>query len=404
MEAKRVGATCAAVVPAAGRGERVGSPCNKLLLPLAGKPVLARTLAALDACPEIAAIILAVREQEREAICALVRAHGIRKVREVVAGGASRQESVYHGVQAVPDEIPLVAVHDGARPLILPSQITACIEEAARVGAALLALPVTDTLKEVDPEGQVRRTLDRSCVWRAQTPQVFRRDWLLDAHRRAAAEGYQATDCCDLLERLGYPVKVVPGSPENIKITSPQDFAIAEGILRERSGQKPGMAGVRVGFGYDAHRLAPGRALVLGGVRIPYERGLEGHSDADVLLHAVTDALLGAIAAGDIGRLFPPTDPAYKDADSRLFLRRAGECVRERGMRILCVDATLMAEAPKIAPYVPQMRAAIAETLQIELDRVSVKATTTEGMGFTGRGEGMAAQAVATVCESEAGG
>jgi len=345
-----------------------------------------------------------VREQERETIHALVRAHGIRKVREVVAGGASRQESVYHGVQAVPEEIPLVAVHDGARPLILPDQITACVEAAAQVGGALLAIPVTDTLKEVDPDGRVCRTLDRSHVWRAQTPQVFRRGWLLEAHRRAAAEGHQATDCCDLLERLGYPVQVVPGSPENIKITSPQDFAVAERILRERNGQEPGMAGVRVGFGYDVHRLAPGRALVLGGVRIPYDRGLEGHSDADVLLHALADALLGAVAAGDIGRLFPPTDPAYRDADSRLFLRRAGECVRERGMCILAVDATLMAEAPKIAPYVPKMRALIAETLQIELDRVSVKATTTEGMGYTGRGEGMAAQAVVTVCESQAGG
>lgn len=394
---------CAAVVPAAGRGERVGSPRNKLLLPLAGKPVLAHTLAALEACPEVAAIVIAVRDQEREAIHALVRAHGIGKVCRVVAGGGTRQESVYRGAQAAPEGIPLVAVHDGARPLVIPGQVTACIEAAARAGGALLALPVTDTLKDVGPDGRVRRTLDRRNVWAAQTPQVFRRDWLLDAHARAEADRHQATDCCDLVARLGYPVEVVPGSPENIKITSPQDFAVAERILRERGGREPGMAGVRVGFGYDVHRLVPGRALVLGGVRVPCERGLEGHSDADVLLHAVADALLGAVAAGDIGRLFPPSDPAYKDADSRIFLRRAGECVRERGMRILSVDATLVAQAPKIAPYVPEMRAAIAETLQIELDRVSVKATTTEGLGYAGRGEGMAAQAVATVCEVEAG-
>ncbi|NLC59338.1 MAG: 2-C-methyl-D-erythritol 2,4-cyclodiphosphate synthase [Armatimonadetes bacterium] len=170
-------------------------------------------------------------------------------------------------------------------------------------------------------------------------------------------------------------------------------------MLQERTGtQRPG-GGVRVGFGHDAHRLEPGRALVLGGVRIPYERGLTGHSDADVVLHALTDAILGAAAAGDIGQLFPPTDPTYRDADSRFFLRRAAECVRERGLQIVSVDATLVAQAPRVAPYVPQMRAAIAETLQIELARVSVKATTTEGMGYTGSGEGMAAYAVATLSE-----
>lgn len=362
--------------------------------------MLAHTLRALEACPEIDAVVIACQPAERETIADLVATAGARRVVDIVTGGETRQDSVYRGVLAAPGEPELIVVHDGARPLVAPEQVSACIAAAARVGGALLALPVTDTLKEVAPRtGRVRQTLDRSTVWAAQTPQVFRRDWLLEGHARAAAEKYQATDDADLVARLGHPVEVVPGSPDNLKITNADDFTRAERILREREGKRYPGGGVRVGYGHDAHRLVPGRPLVLGGVVVPYERGLAGHSDADVLLHALTDAILGAIAGGDIGQLFPPTDPAYKDADSRVFLRRAGECVRERAMRLVSVDATLVAQAPKIAPHVPAMRAAIAACLDIALEQVSVKATTTEGMGFTGSGEGMEAHAVATVCE-----
>lgn len=391
-------AACVAVVPAAGRGARVGSAQNKLLLPLDGRPVLAHTLAALSACPQVAEIVLAARPGEEADITALVDQAGVARPVRIVAGGATRQQSVYRGLLAAPEQYPLVAVHDGARPLVRPEEISACIDAAARVGGALLAVPVSDTVKQVGA-GLVVRTLERRCLWAAQTPQVFRRDWLLEAHAAAAADGYEGTDDAELVERLGRPVAVVPGSPENLKVTTRQDLVVAERILEERRGAPRRGGNVRIGFGHDAHRLVPGRALVLGGVTIPYERGLAGHSDADVILHALVDAILGAAAAGDIGQLFPPTDPAYRDADSRLFLRRAAECVRERGMRIVSVDATLVAQAPRIAPHIPAMRAAIAETLGIDVECVSVKATTTEGMGYTGTGEGMAAYAVATVSD-----
>ncbi|MDH7570304.1 MAG: 2-C-methyl-D-erythritol 4-phosphate cytidylyltransferase [Armatimonadota bacterium] len=397
--------TCAAVVPAAGKGERVGSPRNKLLLPLCGKAVLARTLAVLDRCPDIQEVVVAARAEDVGVVREVAVGAVLSKPVEVVTGGATRQDSVYRALQATHPGCELVAVHDGARPLVTPEQVAACIAAAARVGGALLALPVTDTLKEVCPrERRVQGTLNRDVVWAAQTPQVFRRDWLMEAHQRAAADGYLATDDCDLVTRLNYPVEVVPGSGENLKITTAGDFLTAEWIVRQREGFRLRAGAVRVGFGFDAHRLEPGRPLVLGGVNIPYPRGLAGHSDADVVLHALVDALLGAIAAGDIGQHFPPTNEAYRDADSRHFLRYAGRLVRERGMQIVAVDATLIAQAPKIAPYVPQMRAEIAAALEIDLDQVSVKATTTEGMGFTGSGEGMAAQAVATVCEREEGG
>lgn len=365
--------------------------------------MLARTLQALEAAPEIGAIVIAARTEEHTAIAALVQDAQVRKVTAIVAGGSTRQRSVYQGLLAVPPEYPLIAVHDGARPLVSHAEITACVAAASRVGGALLAVPMTDTLKEVDPVSKrVCRTLDRQRIWAAQTPQIFRRDWLLAAHERAMAKGYDATDDCDLVERLGHPVEVVASSVENLKITTPQDYRRAERIVREREGTERHPGAVRVGFGHDAHRLVPGRALMLGGVQVPHTRGLAGHSDADVLLHALVDALLGAIAGGDIGQLFPPSDMRYKDADSRIFVRRAAEYVRERGMEIASVDLTLVAQEPKIAPFVPQMRAVIAETLAVALVQVSVKATTTEGLGYTGTAEGMAAYAVATLCESAA--
>ncbi len=362
--------------------------------------MLAHTLRALEACPEIAAVVIAAREEDRAAIAAVVQEARVQKVAGIVAGGSTRQESVHQGVLAAPADCPLVAVHDGARPLVRPDQISACIAAAERTGGALLALPITDTLKETGPSGaRVRRTLDRRTIWAAQTPQIFRRDWLLEAHARGAADPYQATDDCELVERLGYPIEVVAGVVENLKITTAQDYQRAERILREREGMEGRQGMLRMGFGHDAHQLGPGRPLILGGIEVPHDQGLVGHSDADVLLHALVDALLGAIAGGDIGQLFPSSDPAYRNADSRIFLRRAAECVRERGMRIVNVDVTLVAQEPKISPYVPPMRAVIAKDLDLDLDRVSVKATTTDHLGYPGRKEGMAAYAVAVVSE-----
>jgi 2-C-methyl-D-erythritol 4-phosphate cytidylyltransferase/2-C-methyl-D-erythritol 2,4-cyclodiphosphate synthase len=410
--------TVRAVVVAAGRGARFGG--DKLSRPIAGRPVLRWALGAFEACPEIDAVTLVVAAENREASAAWVAEAGFTRVTTVCAGGAERQESVLQGLRASPPAT-WVAVHDGARPLVTPALIQACLAAAREHGAAAPALPVVDTLKRLDPEGRMRETVDRRAFLAIQTPQVFRWELLLEAHEAAARAGFQGTDCASLVERLDHPVFPVPGDPRNLKITTPDDLALAEALL-EASGvgcsgtRAAGGWGVgtesdsphhpitpsphqqfRVGFGYDVHPLAPGRPLVLGGVTIPHPLGLEGHSDADVLCHAIGDALLGAAGLGDLGKHFPNTDLRWKDASSLDLLRRIAALAREAGWAVAHVDATLLAEAPKIAPHVPAMAMQIAAALGLPVPAVNLKATTCEGLGFIGRREGMAAQAVVTV-------
>lgn len=379
-----------AIIVAAGAGTRLGTETPKQLLPLAGKTVLARSLDAFEAAESIDAVVVVAPEHEADRYCRNEVPSGVRKVTAVVGGGAERQDSVSAGLAAVPDGTRVVAVHDAVRPLIRPEDIDAVVRAAEESGAAVLGTPVTDTVKRVE-NGRAVATLDRSTMWTVQTPQAFHLDLLSEAHRRARDEGVTATDDTALVEQLGRPVTVVAGRRDNIKITLPEDLRIAERILENVPRSH------RTGLGYDVHRLVEGRPLVLGGVTIPFERGLLGHSDADVLSHAVVDAVLGAVSAGDIGRLYPDSDEEWKDAPGSVFLNGAADALASAGARLANVDAVVMAQRPKLAPYIGEMEAAMALALRVAPARISVKATTTEGLGFVGAGEGIAAQAVATV-------
>jgi len=394
----------AALIVAAGQGSRFGGELPKVFVDLAGSPLLVWALRAYDCHPCVNRLLLAVAQEHigrAEAIC--VRARLTRRV-QIVVGGERRQDTVVRGLESLRHDPPrIIAIHDGARPLVDRRTISGSIRLAARFGGCVTAASVTDTIKHADAQAVVVATPDRASLWRAQTPQTFGYDLLTECYRRAAAEGWEVTDDASVLELCGHPVHINPGPGTNLKVTTPEDLKIAAALMghdptvRDGSGVTNGRAVVRVGSGYDVHALVPGRRLVLGGVGIPHETGLAGHSDADVLLHAVCDALLGAAALGDIGVLFPDSDAAFKDMDSAVFCRRAAQEVRAAGYEIGNVDATVIAQRPKLAPHIPQMRANIAEALGVPLDRVSVKATTTERLGFAGREEGIAAEAVATV-------
>ena len=383
----------AAVVVAAGRGERLGAP-EKVLLPLAGRPMLAWSLLALERAESIGPVVVVAGPHTRKAIARLVRDEGFAKVQAIVAGGERRQDSVAAGLAALPLGIEIVVIHDGARPLAEPDLFDRCAAAAAEGRAAIAAIPVADTLKRV-AAGAISGTIDRAGLWAAQTPQAFRLESLRQV--MAVNPGETVTDEARCFETAGVPVAVVPASLANLKVTHPEDIAVADALLRARHGVRPPAAPVRTGIGYDTHRFVPGRRLVLGGVEVPHDRGLEGHSDADVLLHAIADAILGAAALGDIGQHFPPGDERFRDADSQDLLREAVRLVREAGWTPGNVDATLLAEAPRIGPHVPLMRERIAACLGISPDAVGVKATTNEGMGAIGRGEGIAALATATL-------
>ncbi len=386
----------AVIVAAAGQSARMGQP--KQQIPLDGVPVLLRTLRTLQAVPQVDALILVARAEDAEDFAALARQDGITKLVAVVPGGDTRQQSVQNGLAVLPPQTTLVGIHDGARPLVTPETVCAVIEKAAETGAAATAIPVYDTLKRADAQGRVTDTPDRTGVWRVQTPQVFAADAYRVAMAQAVARGEDATDDCRLMERAGHTVWLVPGDATNLKVTVPEDIPLAEAILR--AGKKEGGA-MRIGHGYDVHRLVEGRPLILGGVNIPYEKGLLGHSDADVLTHAVMDAMLGAAALGDIGGMFPDTDPAYAGADSLALLRQVAERIRAAGYAVGNIDATVLAQRPKLKPYIDGMRQRLAEAMGIDSAMVSVKATTEEGLGFTGTGEGIAAHAVCLLEERE---
>jgi len=379
--------TATALIPAAGRGERFGRATNKVFALVAGKPILAHTLSVFEACEAINEIVLVIGRRDIEAAGDLVGRFGFAKVTHIVPGGAQRQDSVRLGLREVSGDI--VAIHDAARPMVTREIIEQSIQEAERTGACIAAVGVIDTIKSASPDKVVTGTVDRSDLYAVQTPQTFRTELIREAFERAFADGFHATDDAALVERMGRKVSIVPGSYDNIKITTPADLQLA--TLKLGGGE------IRTGFGYDVHALAKGRRLVLGGVEIPCEMGLAGHSDADVILHAIADALLGAAAMGDIGRHFPDTDPKYQGISSLKLLAAVGELLTNEGWKIVSIDATLAAERPKIAGYVPGMISVIARRLGIDEGRVSIKGTTTEKLGFVGRGEGMACQAVANL-------
>lgn len=379
--------TNAALVVAGGSGERLGGALAKPYRPLAGRPMIAHALSALASHQRMGPILVVIRPQDRALYDAAI--DGLDLL-QPVAGGATRQDSVRLGLESLAAHGPAtVLIHDAARPFVSGAIIDRVLDSLAENTGAIAAIPLADTLKR-ERSGTIDKTIDRTGLWRAQTPQGFRFDAILAAHR-AASDGGGLTDDAAVAEAAGMSVSLVQGSADNFKITGPDDLARAEAILAARAG------GIRVGSGFDVHRLGPGDGLTLCGVAIAGERTLIGHSDADVALHAVTDALLGAAGEGDIGMHFPPGDPAWAGASSGRFVRHAAQLIAKRGGAILHLDLTIICEAPKIAPHREAMRRCLADLTGIPSGHVSVKATTTEGLGVTGRGEGIAAQAAATI-------
>lgn len=380
----------AAIIVAAGRGVRAGAGEPKQFLDLGGgRTMVGLSIEAFLSAPEVEEIIVAVPAGFAGRVPASSRVR-------VVEGGARRQDSMANAFAMVHAGIDVVLVHDAARPFVTRRLISATIAAAARHGAAIAALPVRDTVKRaaaVDGERRIVETLPREEIFLAQTPQAFRRDVLGGA--LAAAQQADVTDEAMLVERAGIPVHIVDGDPANVKITTLNDLSDARGRQQPAGHGVTRTTNMRIGTGYDLHRLVEGRPLILAGVRIPFDRGLQGHSDADLVSHAVTDAILGAAAAGDIGRLFPDTDPEWKGADSLEMLRAAVAVVRDRRFIIVNVDVTVIAERPKLLPHLDAMRANLAAALGVDVSAVSVKGKTNETVDATGRGEAMACHAVA---------
>lgn len=375
------------LLAAAGQGKRMQSQVNKVFLELAGQPVIKYSLDIFEKLPDIEEIIIVAHPQEVSIMERDIVEHfNYRKVKRVVPGGLERQDSVWAGLKALDESLNLVAVHDGARPLVSTEVVLRVIETARVADAACPGIPSKDTLKEVGPDGMVTATMDRSRLYQIQTPQVFRASRLKEAYREAFARGFMGTDDAVIYEKFCGPVRVVNGDYRNLKITTVDDMHMARGLL---DGEKT----MRIGNGYDVHRLVEGRKLVIGGVPIPFEKGLQGHSDADVLVHAICDALLGAAGLHDIGYYFPDNNPEFHNINSLILLKRVGTLVSNQGLVIVNIDSTIIAERPRMAPYLEEMKERLAGALGIDAVKVNIKATTTEGLGFTGRGEGIAAQA-----------
>ena len=388
----------AAIIPAAGSGSRMGLTVPKQFFALQGIPILIHTLRVFQQAESVGLIVVVVPPESCAWTEDLLRQYRLAKIWRVIPGGRLRQDSVLAGLEALPPEVDIVVVHDGVRPFVTASLIEICLQEAAKSGAAMAAVPAKDTLKFVSPEKVIEHTIDRAGVWQAQTPQVFKKSLLMAAYARAAGnKDFMATDEAGLLELLGHPVKVVEGSETNIKITRQEDLLLAKAILMESEANRKILEGngqYRSGYGYDAHRLVEGRPLVLGGERIPHNKGLQGHSDADVLTHAFCDALLGAAGAGDIGGHFPDTDEKFKDMSSLKILADVVEVVAERGYVLQNADITVVAQKPKLAPHFAAMKENLAAASKVDPESINLKATTTETMGFEGREEGMSAHAV----------
>lgn len=378
-----------AVVVAAGRGVRMGAAVNKVLLPLCGEPVIRHAVRAFCEADEIDGVVVVASadetEQMRAALC------GLEKLCAIAPGGSTRQESVKNGLDALPKEARIALVHDGARPLISRELIARCIRQTEDCGSAVVCTPVTDTVK-VEKDGCVVRTLDRSQLRAVQTPQCFFAGELKAAYEAAARDGVSVTDDASVMEYAGHSVHLLESSEVNFKLTTPEDLRRAEDIIGERKFMQrlP-----RTGFGYDVHKLVSGRRLILCGKEIPWEKGLDGHSDADVAVHALMDALLGAACLGDIGRLYPDNDPAFEGADSMKLLADVLRRVKDAGYAVVHADVTIVAQKPKLMPYMDEMRRNLENAMPGA--QVNVKATTTERLGFEGRGEGISAQAVATI-------
>lgn len=373
------------VLLAAGKGARSGLEYNKVFYRWKGRSVLSRCLDSLEASGAYDGVVLVISENEQAELERLFADEGRSPlIRSIVFGGATRRDSGYNGLKAVPGDAQIVSVHDAARPFVSKDVICATIEDARRYKSGVISTPVVDTIKRVDPETGIVTTPSRSELRAVQTPQSFDYQMLMAAHEAARRDGFQVTDDAMLFEHVYGNVHLssAADADKNIKLTMPKDFA------------ENGQPGLRIGSGYDAHRLKEGRALILCGVDVPHDRGLDGHSDADVAVHALMDALLGALAEGDIGRHFPDSDDRYKGICSMLLLEHVMGIVEKRGYAVQNADVTIVAQKPKLAKYIPQMRSNLARAMRVSEDCVNVKATTTEHMGFEGEEIGISSQAV----------
>ncbi len=382
------------VLLAAGGSTRMGG--DKMLLELAGTPLLEYSLETFQRSDRVSEIVVVVSDANQDAISDLVSNSDYDKVLAVIVGGARRQDSTANGVDRLMAEVgpglKYVLVHDGARPFVDEAMIERGLMAAAEHGAAVPGLPVSDTIKSVGGDGTVEQTLDRSLLRAIQTPQVFRVDILA----RSLGPTEDVTDDAALVELIGGTVGLFDGHPDNIKLTTPDDIERAESILARRNVGGAGVSN-RWGTGFDGHALVSGGPLRLGGVNIEHDRHLEGHSDGDVLLHAIASAILGAAGLGDLGSNFPSGDPTYAGIDSRELLRRAASMAGDAGWEVAYLDATIIAQQPKLAPYVNRIKDSIAETLLIPVESVNIKITSTDHVGAIGAGEGIAAQAIATL-------
>lgn len=388
----------AAILLAAGRSTRMGTAGGprKPFLQLGGKSLIERGAEAFDACARVGALVLVAHREDVEHVEQLARrSPALRKTIAVVPGGAERTDSVRAGMEAVPCGTPLVAIHDSARPLVRAELVERCLAAADESGAALVALPAADTVKESDDGRSSARTLDRARLWLAQTPQAFRTEPYRALLERAREEGFTPTDDAALHERYVGPVSLVRGEAANLKVTRPEDLALAESLLAAREPPAaPRAPLLRVGTGFDLHRLVPGRPCVLGGIRLEHPSGPLGHSDGDAVLHAIADAVLGAAGADDLGTLFRDDDPRWKDCDSAKLLVAAVDEARARGWSVQNVDVVIATEGPRIAPVRAAMRARLGELLGLQPDAVNVKGKSLEGMGALAGGTGVAVQAV----------
>jgi len=381
--ASRTADSVVGIVLAAGNAARMGE--NKMRMRIGTKTVLARSLAAFETAACCDRLIIVCRSDDADAFTAIAKTE-LSVPYNIVVGGAQRQHSVENALLAA-HGADVVVVHDGARCFVKPDVIRECTAKAREFGAAAAGVRTKDTIKQTEGD-IITGTVDRSQLVNIQTPQAFQYSLLMDAHKQAKVDSFIGTDECILLERMGLPVRFVDAHYDNIKVTTKEDIEHGRHIV--------GVT-IRVGTGYDAHRLEEGLPLILGGVNIPHTHGLLGHSDADVLLHAIMDAMLGAAALGDIGQHFPSNDDTYKGISSITLLKRTAAIIEYGGFRVVNIDATLIMQAPKVAPHIAQMRQNIADALGIGISSVSVKATTTEGMGFTGTGEGISAMAITTL-------
>lgn len=383
-----------AIIAAAGQGVRLGGDWPKQFLSLGGRPILERSVDVFMLSDRITEVVVAVPPDAVEDVPEYLR--GRVKPIQIVEGGARRQDSVARAFALVSGRADVVVIHDAARPLVSADLIRRAVDAAVEFGAAIVALPASDTVKRGGADRIIVETLPRGEMFLAQTPQAFRVGILRDALAQANSS-IEATDEAALAERAGHRVRLIDGDPRNIKITTLDDLAAAERLIGSPSQGRVDATALRIGNGYDLHRLVVGRPLVLGGVVIPFDKGLEGHSDADALCHAVTDAILGGAGAGDIGRRFPDTDAAWKDADSLALLARAAEIVAAAGFSVVSVDAVVIAERPKLVPYTDAMRASLARAMGVAANRISVKGKTNEGVDSVGAGESIAVHAVALV-------